>query len=194
MSSYLILQIAFIFLSALVLAGLEIQIEGKNGWAKELPAWRPKPSAWYAKLYSKIFSQKELDGYHLLVISLVFLFFHYPFFAGAQWSWAVEFFTLSLFFIFCSVWDFLWFVMNPHYGIFKFKKGLIPWHKKWIVFLPEDYWSSLFFSAVCYVLGGYILQGQFASNFLLEWIKIILLFVGLTALISLIFSFRVKRP
>lgn len=31
----------YIFIMATVLAILEIQIEGKHGWAKNLPTWRP---------------------------------------------------------------------------------------------------------------------------------------------------------
>jgi len=31
----------YIFVMATVLALLEIQIEGANGWARNLPTWRP---------------------------------------------------------------------------------------------------------------------------------------------------------
>lgn len=35
--------------------------------------------------------------------------------------------------------DFLWFVLNPAFGLVKFRPGHIPWHKYWLFFAPVDY-------------------------------------------------------
>lgn len=51
--------------------------------------------------------------------------------------------TISFFFIFIVLWDFLWFVLNPHYPLSRFKKEHILWHKKWLLRAPVDYWFSL---------------------------------------------------
>jgi hypothetical protein len=46
--------------------------------------------------------------------------------------------------------DFLWFVLNPAYGLEHFSAAYIPWHKHWWWFAPSDYWIALF--AVCLLL------------------------------------------
>lgn len=37
--------------------------------------------------------------------------------------------------------DFLWFVLNPAFGIGRFDLVHVPWHKHWIAFAPTDYWT-----------------------------------------------------
>lgn len=39
----IIIKAVYVFIMALVLAILEVQIEGINGWAKNIPTWRPDP-------------------------------------------------------------------------------------------------------------------------------------------------------
>lgn len=36
--------------------------------------------------------------------------------------------------------DFLWFVLNPAYGLGRFTAADIPWHKHWLWLAPTDYW------------------------------------------------------
>jgi hypothetical protein len=64
----LIITNVYIFVMALVLAVLEIQIEGRNGWAKDLPTWRPSPDTWYAQLYARLMFKKRLTGYHNVIL------------------------------------------------------------------------------------------------------------------------------
>ena len=108
-------QILYLYLLALVLAFLEVQVEGEHGWAAKLPCWRPG-GKWYARIYTKVLGGKEMTGYHIGVFSFAFLMFHLPYMWGLLWSMGAEFATLSAFFLFVVVWDFLWFVINPHYG------------------------------------------------------------------------------
>lgn len=58
---------------------------------------------------------------------------HY--FFGHPVNLANEFELIAYFLLFGVTWDFLWFVMNPHYGFAKFKKTEIPWfsQNKWIL-------------------------------------------------------------
>ncbi|MFH0932682.1 MAG: hypothetical protein V1819_04070, partial [bacterium] len=138
----LIVQIIFLCFFSLVLASLETQIEGGFGWAAKLPTWRPRPEAWYARFYRKVMWDKELTLYHVLIFSLVLLFFHYPYFVGQDWNWSSESNTLSLFFLVIVVWDFLWFVVNPRYDFHDFWAERVWWHKKWFLHLPVDYWFA----------------------------------------------------
>lgn len=128
---------------ALILAALEVQIEGGNGWAKNLPTWRPDRSKWYSRVYSWFTFGKELTGYHLLLSFLVLGILHYPYFVGADWSWFAELKTISYAFLLFVLEDFLWFAINPCFGLKRFRPQYIPWHKKWFLFLPADYWAGL---------------------------------------------------
>lgn len=187
----LFLQIIFLFVFCFVLAGLETQIEGSAGWAQNLPTWRPPSSKWFARLYGKIMGGREMTLYHVFVFNLVVVFMHYPYFAGKAWSLASELTTLSFLFLVIVVWDFLWFVINPKYDFGRFWGRHVPWHKKWFLHMPLDYWFAFIASALTYV--------RFSLNWILlkEWIQIIALFFILT-LVVIIFAmaagiFKIKE-
>ena len=181
-----IITTIFLFILALVLAELEVQIEGKHGWAKELPTWKPDQAKWYARWFSRAMNQKEMTGYHLTMFSFVLLILHAPYFYGVNWFWMAELITLSYYFIFIVVWDFLWFVLNPHYALKKFDGIHIWWHKKWIGWLPVDYYGGIAISAILHGIISYIYNISF-----FEWIINFGLFVGLiviTILVYLLFT------
>ncbi len=170
----LILTNLYIFMMAIVLAILEVQIEGEHGWAKNLPTWRPT-GTWYTKFYEKLMSGREFTGYHLTMFTLVFLIFHLPFVFGLPITVNSELRTISYFFIFVVLWDFLWFVLNPHYPLSKFKKEHIWWHKKWLFGLPVDYYGSLILSLLV----------TFPTGDFVWWFTNIALFALETALLAL---------
>ena len=60
-------NVAFLTLLSLSVAYLEVQIEGSHGWAARLPTWRYKIGC------------IEVTGYHLALLSTLFLFAHLPF-------------------------------------------------------------------------------------------------------------------
>jgi len=131
----------FWFLLAIVFAGLEIEAEGKYGWAEKMPTWY-RTEGWVAKLYGLAMSGKPLTGYHSYMFILPLFIFHSAFFQGLPWSLTQELLVLSLYFAFAPLWDFLWFVLNPHYGLSNFSQEKIWWHAKsyWIFGkLPLDY-------------------------------------------------------
>lgn len=68
----------YIFILAVFLAILEIQIEGPHGWAKNLPTWRPKSKGLILRLYQKLMSDREATGYHMVMFTFVLLMFHLP--------------------------------------------------------------------------------------------------------------------
>lgn len=176
----LFLSNLYLFILAVVLAVLEIQIEGEHGWAKNLPTWRPKSDFWLAKIYRKFMSGKDLTGYHLAMFGFVFLIMHLPFFRGVEWSEINEWETLSLFFIFAITWDYLWFIFNPSYPLHKFKAEHIWWHKKWLGPLPLDYYLGILISFILY-LPVYLKVGDFSW-----WLATIFSFVGGTLALTLV--------
>lgn len=160
----------YVFLLATILALLEVQIEGKNGWAKDLPCWRPKPDSLPARIYAAFMNGKELTGYHAVMFPLPLLILHFPFVAGGSWSVVRELETLSIYFLMAVAWDFLWFVWNPAYRLKKFKPDFIPWHKKWTGPVPKDYPVGLIVSFILALVAGD----------LFGWLLVIIVFILLT--------------
>jgi len=148
----------YLFLFSLGLAVFEIQIEGKHGWAQNLPCWRPRQDSFVGKAWVKI-TGKKLTGYHASLLSLVFLTLHLPFFLGMNWGLIKELEVISGYFLLWVAEDFLWFVLNPYYGMKNFKPENIWWHKKWVGnVMPMDYpvgiGTGFFFSVIAVVFGG----------------------------------------
>ncbi len=67
----------YLFGLCILLAYLEVQIEGPHGWAERLPTWRPQSHAWYARLYTRLMGQKQLTGYHIGMFLLVLFGLHF---------------------------------------------------------------------------------------------------------------------
>jgi len=133
----------YLFIAALVLAYLEVQIEGRDGWAAKLPTWRGG-ERWDARLYRTLMGGKDLTGYHLGVFGMVLLFLHYPFLAGTAWSWQAELWVVPRFFMFSVVWDYLWIIINPHYGVMRRRpQEDVVWHKHWWGPFPQDYYFGI---------------------------------------------------
>ncbi len=179
----------YIFVLAVVLALLEIQVEGQHGWAKNLPTWRPHARNWYVQVYSRLMSGKELTGYHLLMFSFVFLIFHLPYVLGVQLAFDHWIRTLSLFFMFVVIWDFLWYVLNPYYPLKQFKQEHITWHHKWFLGLPVDYYWGVIISLL--VLLPQIVIGR--DNALLEWWVANIILFGVELLAVMLFTLYVLK-
>jgi hypothetical protein len=129
--------LAFTFLSALLFAKLEIEIEGEHGWAAKLPTWRVEKHF----LLDLFFGSRPLTGYHVWAFLFVFFTFHMPFFfTPGSWTVGSELHAVGAYTLFWIIEDALWFVMNPHYGWKKFTREYVWWHKRWLLGLPVDYW------------------------------------------------------
>jgi hypothetical protein len=133
---HLLFFTTLILLSALF-ALIEIQIEGPNGWATTLPTWRLE-NRWTRLFYSS----KPLTGYHLYVQLFIIGAIHLPFGLGlVPFTWAIEARLLSFFILFWILEDFLWFVLNPAFGLKRFRPEHIWWHAPtWWWLMPRDYW------------------------------------------------------
>ncbi len=140
----------FVLVLSTVTALMEIQIEGGNGWAGCLPSWRFAPG--WLKLF---LNGKDLTGYHVyLDLHLLFLF-HLPLLLMG-WSWMTELTILSVFFACMVCEDFLWFVLNPHFGWDSFSPAKVPWFNRWIGPFPLDYYFWLIISATLAMLRGVV--------------------------------------
>jgi len=148
----LIQFLIFIFVAAIILAILEIQIEGPCGWAKNLPTWRSNPKKLSSRILCFLLNKKELTGYHLSLWALTLFFFHLPLFWGIKWSISVETTIVGGFLLFLMVEDFLWFVFNPAFGISKFKSKNIPWHKNWWGPFPRGYYLTTILALILFSL------------------------------------------
>ena len=139
----------FWFVLCTLMAGLEIEAEGKHGWAERMPTWY-RTTGPIARLYGRLMGGKPLTGYHAFMFFLPLAFVHIPFFSGMAWTFAAECIALSNYFVVCVLWDFIWFVLNPHYGVRNFKKTTVWWHGKspWVFgIFPADYLYGIVIAA-----------------------------------------------
>ena len=139
--------LAFMVFLAIILALWEIQIEGKDGWAANLPGWRIE-KGWLVKLTGG----RPLTGYHVFMTLFLIGIVHLPLFF-TPWSWRLESLLMGFYIGMVLLEDFLWFIFNPHYGIKSFRKGKIPWHRSWWGPVPSFYWILLVIFIVLIYLG-----------------------------------------
>lgn len=147
----------FWILIAFILAGLECEIEGPFGWASRLPTCRIE-NRWLVPALRPFFGGRPITLYHCFMFSLVTLICHVGYVQGVRMTWMNECKFLSTLFLLCPTWDFLWFVLNPNYGLKKFRREHVEWHRhrRWILGLfPIDYAIafilSLAFSALSWL-------------------------------------------
>jgi hypothetical protein len=129
--------LAFMVFLACILALWEVQIEGKDGWAANLPGWRLE-KGWFVRLMGG----RPITGYHLFMTLFLITLVHLPLFFVA-WSWRLESLLIGFYLGMVLLEDFMWFVFNPHYGIQSFHKGKIWWHRSWWGPVPAFYWILL---------------------------------------------------
>lgn len=132
-----ILFFAFLLAAAWLFALLEIHIEGEAGWATSLPTWR-----WQNRLSRWLLGAREITGYHLYAHLFVALLSHLPYALGfVQPTLAAELRILAFLALFWILEDFLWFVINPGFGLSGFRRDRVPWHADtWWGIMPRDYW------------------------------------------------------
>ncbi len=184
----MLVEVFNLFIFALLLALLEVQVEGRDGWARNLPTWRPAADRWYVKLYQRLMDKREMTGYHLAIFALVLFVLHSIYLAGRKWSLGGEFEILSDFFLVAVVWDFLWFVVNPYYGWRKFKPAFIAWHKSWLGPWPVSYLWGIFFSWLLFVFSSaHLIEG---TIFWLQKFLLLLSLLVLTVAVRYLIDFK----
>lgn len=135
----LLFLLLFVLALAFFFAKLEIAIEGDAGWATSLPTWRIE-NHWALDWF---WGGRAMTGYHAWAFSLVALFFHLPLVFGGTLSWSLEWRALGSNMLFWVAEDFLWFVLNPAFGLRRFSKLHVNWHKNWVFGAPVEYWIFL---------------------------------------------------
>jgi len=130
---------AWIVLLAWFFAQFEIQVEGAAGWAANLPTWRIEQHP----LLELFWGGRPLTGYHVWIFSFMALVFHLPLFIHGRPTLKLEARLLGSLMIFWIIEDFLWFVLNPAFGLHKFTPENVPWHRHWILGVPVDYMTFL---------------------------------------------------
>jgi hypothetical protein len=148
--AHILCLLAWVLLLSLFFAQTEIQIEGANGWAASLPTWRIEKHL----LLDIFWGGRAMTGYHAWVFSFMFFAFHLPHFLLGRFSWRIEARCISSLMIFWIAEDFLWFVLNPAFGITRFSRDHIHWHKHWLLGVPTDYLTYM-------LLGGLLLTWSF---------------------------------
>ena len=131
-----LITIGFVVLLGFFFAKLEIAIEGDAGWAANLPTWRIE-NHWLLDLF---WGGREMTGYHAWAFSLVALFFHFPLVFSGDYTWPAEQRALACIMLFWVCEDFLWFVLNPAFGLHRFTKTQVSWHRHWWLGAPVEYW------------------------------------------------------
>lgn len=134
---------------AFVMALLEIQIEGSNGWATNLPTWKVSN----INILNFIgYKDKPITGYHIYLWLYSFLLLHASFFFS-KWSLKKEFYLISFYIFFTTLEGILWFILNPSFGISSFLNSDITWYNESrILYLPIEYWMRFFFGFLFYWL------------------------------------------
>ena len=142
----LFLTLVWTELLAFFFAHVEIQVEGKAGWAASLPTWRVEHHWWLDVFWGG----RAMTGYHAWLFPCMALFFHFPLVFTGTWSWRREARVLACIMLFWLSEDFLWFIMNPAYGLARFRPQFIPWHLHWWGPAPSDYWVFLSIAATLF--------------------------------------------
>jgi hypothetical protein len=177
----------YLFAICLVLALLEIQIEGANGWASALPTWRISPP-WLLRFTSG----KPITGYHVWLNLLLILWLHLPFWFS-RWNWSGEFSIAGTYFLMAVQWDFLWFVLNPHFGISRFSKAQIWWFRNWYWGIPKEYYIGLILSLAAWMAAA-VFDGARTLDAARRWLICAVTLLMLTFGALLWAGFRHRRP
>jgi hypothetical protein len=133
-----LLMLLYVFILGFFFAKVEIQIEGSDGWATSLPTWRIEQHL----LLTLFWGGRAMTGYHAWVFTFIALIFHMPLVMMGQMSWVLEGRVLAALMLFWVIEDFLWFVLNPGFGLARFNAANATWHKNWVLGAPVEYWVA----------------------------------------------------
>lgn len=144
---------------AIFLAEVEIQIEGDAGWATSLPTWRIEQH-WLLDLF---WGGRAMTGYHAWMFPFIAMVFHLPLFFMQRWTkrWQVR--CLASIMQFWIIEDFLWFILNPAYGLHRFNPIDAPWHKHWVGGAPIEYWLFSVLALLLYIYSFRLLRRPIAG-------------------------------
>lgn len=141
-------------------AWFEIELEGRYGWSEKTQTWY-RSSHKYPHWLKLFLGQKPLTGYHIPAFIAVFLMAHMHFMMGVVWTWHNELIALATYLAWAPLWDYLWMLFNPWYGIHK----LGPKHEWWYQYsywvfgiVPVENVTQWGISLLLAAGGGFLLQ------------------------------------
>lgn len=138
-----IIDSSFVYVFALLYACIEIEIEGPNGWCKNLPTAK------------NVIGHFSLYHIYMVVLALTIIsgFIYFRESSCETESPARRcrralsrfVFLATIFFLFQ---DFLWFVLNPAFTLANYSEMSIPWHSPWYAGMPWFNYVGLGLAAV----------------------------------------------
>ena len=98
---------------------LEIEIEGKYGWGRQLPTFTILTGPF-----------KHFTFYHLIMATIIILTNTYPIIADSALRRPTDTLALCIYnnILWFSIEDFLWFVLNPYYTYKNYRSASAQWH------------------------------------------------------------------
>jgi hypothetical protein len=143
---------AFTLFVAFIMALLEVQIEGRMGWAAALPTWRKILPFSFFGMFG--YAGKPLTGYHLYLWILLLTLPHFAFFF-TEWTPKKEFLLLSFYVFFTTFEGILWFLVNPAYGWQNFTPKRARWYRQepWLG-IPLEYYPRFIVGGILYWLAN----------------------------------------
>ena len=120
-----IINFIFVVITSIIYAMIEIELEAKEGWMKNIPTAN---MIWFGNKYMTL--------YHIYMIILMFITFVFQ--NQMIFTFNSFLYTLSNMLLFLFLEDTLWFILNPYFTIKKYTKKDIWWHSKqaWIFGIP----------------------------------------------------------
>lgn len=143
--------IIWLILSSILHSLMELEIEGhgcSGGWARQLPTKR------YYNKFIKLFINKEITTYHIMMLFLIFCLFH-GIFTLYPWTIKNELIVIGLLVYYFILEDFFWFLFNKKIGMKFFRPGKISWHRRWFLkIIPVSYVIGIVIGTLLLLLGG----------------------------------------
>ena len=144
---------------ALVMALVEIEIEGPYGWAEKLPT-PYRVSGPVARLFGLVLGGKPLTGYNLLMFAATLVAFHLPFAFGAPWTAARELAAARRLDRLERALGLPLVPAEPGLRLAPLPAGLRLVARRWLWRLPLDYWVAVAASLVLALAAQIVAWGE----------------------------------
>ena len=153
-----IINFTFVAFSSIIYSLIEIELEAKEGWMKNIPTAN---IIWFGNKYMTL--------YHIYMIIL--MFFTFVFQNQMELTLFSFLYTLSNMLLFLFLEDTLWFIFNPYFTIKRYTKKDIWWHasQPWILGMPfHNYTISFIMLLIWYITGNnFVIINLFLSYLVL---------------------------
>jgi hypothetical protein len=173
---------AYLVLFGILMALIEIEIEGPNGWAVELPTWRR--FNWISRF---VFGGRPATGYHVFMNLFLVLTFHSPLFHDLMnWEWGDEVKAWASFTIMAGLfWDWWWFILNPDYTWRGHRKSRVPWHPRWIgEYVNADHVVAFVGATAIAIIGYFTAEPELLTKWYPTQIVVLLVATGMLVAVA----------